>query len=209
MAKDPFSNLPPIPSDDRLEPDEVRTPDHVEVSGDVSAGSPPRTLLKNLGKWAVPTIAAALGIWLFLPEDQNATRRAATSASVEVDTARQADETAAMMKNMKEEAAKKPVIAVPVMPGSLPPPSAGQISGAGPVAPQTGGAAIAKRREMNLIIDSQTRLNTMEIRAKARRVKRQAGALDVIVVGQLSSSPAAARKSRARQSASTPVRWWR
>jgi type IV secretory pathway VirB10-like protein len=138
MARDPFSNLPPIPADDRLELDEIRTPDHVEVSGDVSAGSPPRTLLKNLGKWAVPGIAAALGIWLFLPEDQNATRRAATSASVEVDTARQADETAAMMKNMKEEAAKKPVIAVPVMPGSLPASSAAQTRGPGPVAAQSG-----------------------------------------------------------------------
>jgi type IV secretory pathway VirB10-like protein len=141
MAKDPFSNLPPIPSDDRLEPDEIRTPDHVEVSGDVSAGSPPRTLLKNLGKWAVPVIAAALGIWLFLPEDQNATRRAATSASVEVDTARQADETAAMMKSMKEEAAKKPVIAVPVMPGSLPPPSTGQTTATSPAVPQAGAGA--------------------------------------------------------------------
>jgi type IV secretory pathway VirB10-like protein len=145
MAKDPFSNLPPIPADDRLEPDEIRTPDHVEVSGDVSAGSPPRTLLKNLGKWAVPGIAAALGIWLFLPEDQNATRRAATSASVEVDTARQADETAAMMKNMKEEAAKKPVIAVPVMPGSLPASSAGQTSSPGPAAAQSGAAGQASQ----------------------------------------------------------------
>lgn len=145
MAKDPFWNLPTIPADDRLEPDEILTPDHVEVSGDVSAGSPPRTLLKNLGKWAVPGIAAALGIWLFLPEDQNTSRRAATSASVEVDTARQADETAAMMKNMKEEAAKKPVIAVPVMPGSLPASSASQTRGPGPAAAQSGVAGQASQ----------------------------------------------------------------
>jgi replicative DNA helicase len=46
--------------------------------------------------------------------------------------------------------------------------------------------AIAKTREMNLIIDSQTGLNTIEIRAKARKVRRQAGALDVIVIDQLS-----------------------
>lgn len=46
--------------------------------------------------------------------------------------------------------------------------------------------AIAKTRDMNLIIDSQTGLNTIEIRAKARKVKRQAGALDVIVIDQLS-----------------------
>ena len=145
MAKDPFSNLPPVPADDRLEPGDILTPDHVEVSGDVSAGSPPRTLLKNLGKWAVPGIAAALAVWLFLPEDQNATRRASTSASVEVDTARQADETAAMMKNMKEEAAKKPVIAVPVMPGSLPPSSTGQTGGTGPALPQAGAAGQASQ----------------------------------------------------------------
>lgn len=138
MAKDPFSNLPPISAEDRAEPGDIHTPDHVEDSGDVSAGSPPRTLLKNLGKWSVPAIAVALGVWLFLPEDENATRRAATSPSVEVDTARQADETAAMMKNMKEEAAKKPVIAVPVMPGSIPASASGQTSGTGPAVTQSG-----------------------------------------------------------------------
>jgi len=46
--------------------------------------------------------------------------------------------------------------------------------------------AVSKTREMNLIIDSQTGLNTIEIRAKARKVRRQAGALDVIVIDQLS-----------------------
>jgi replicative DNA helicase len=46
--------------------------------------------------------------------------------------------------------------------------------------------AIAKTREMNLIVDYKTGMNTIEIRAKARKVRRQAGGLDVIVIDQLS-----------------------
>lgn len=46
--------------------------------------------------------------------------------------------------------------------------------------------AFQKSRDMNLVIDAQTGLNTIEIRAKARKVKRQAGALDAIVIDQLS-----------------------
>lgn len=45
--------------------------------------------------------------------------------------------------------------------------------------------AVQKAQEMNLFIDDQTGLNMLEIRAKARKVKRQAG-LDVIVIDQLS-----------------------
>lgn len=119
MAKDPFANLPAIESEDRTEPGIAGSTDHVETSGDVSAGSPPRTLLKNAGKWAVPVLGIAIAVWLFLPNNQNAARRAAP-APVEVDTARQADETAAMMKSMKADAAKKTPIAVPVMPGTSP-----------------------------------------------------------------------------------------
>lgn len=140
MAKNPFDNLPPIQDEEREEqPHAVTSSDHVENSGDVSAGSPPRTLLKNLGKWTMPVMGVALGIWLFFPEDEDATRRAATSAPVEVDTARQADETAAMMKNMREEAAKKPVVAVPVMPGSVAAPAPAPVPGGatGPSSTQT------------------------------------------------------------------------
>lgn len=46
-------------------------------------------------------------------------------------------------------------------------------------------AAVGKTQAMKLYIDDQTGLNMMEIRAKARKVKRQAG-LDLIVVDQLS-----------------------
>lgn len=45
--------------------------------------------------------------------------------------------------------------------------------------------AVVKTQSMNLFIDDQTGLNMIEIRAKARKVKRQAG-LDFIVVDQLS-----------------------
>lgn len=45
--------------------------------------------------------------------------------------------------------------------------------------------AFLKAREMNLFIDDETGLNMLEIRAKARAVKRKAG-LDLIVVDQLS-----------------------
>lgn len=46
-------------------------------------------------------------------------------------------------------------------------------------------AAFHKARDMNLFIDDQTALNMLEIRAKARAIKRKAG-LDVIVIDQLS-----------------------
>jgi replicative DNA helicase len=46
-------------------------------------------------------------------------------------------------------------------------------------------AAFIKAREMNLFIDDETGLNMLEIRAKARAVKRKHG-LDVIVIDQLS-----------------------
>lgn len=46
-------------------------------------------------------------------------------------------------------------------------------------------AAFVKARSMNLFIDDQTGLNMLEIRAKARSVKRKHG-LDLIVVDQLS-----------------------
>lgn len=137
MAKDPFANLPPITAEDRAESAHAVTPDHVEAPGDVSAGSPPRTLLKNLGKWAVPAIGVALGVWIFMPEDESAARRASPSSTVHVDTARQADETEAMMKNMREEAAKKPVVAVPVMPGSIAAPEPVQAGGAGALPAQS------------------------------------------------------------------------
>lgn len=146
MAKDPFANLPPIEPEDRVEPGTAVAPDHVEATGDVSAGSPPRTLLKNAGKWAVPAMGIAIGVWLFMPDDQNATRRAVT-APVEVDTARQADETQAMMKNMREEAAKKPVVAVPVMPGSLPASATVQAAGTGSAASAASGAATPSNGE--------------------------------------------------------------
>lgn len=119
MAKDPFANLPPIAPEDRIEPDSTTTPDHVEASGDVSVGTPPRTLLKSAGKWAMPLMGVAICVWIFMPADQAETRRA-TSGPVAVDTARQADDTTAMMKDMREQAAKKAPIVVPVMPGSAP-----------------------------------------------------------------------------------------
>lgn len=46
-------------------------------------------------------------------------------------------------------------------------------------------AAFIKAREMNLYIDDKTSLNMLEIRAKARQVKRKQG-LDLVVVDQLS-----------------------
>ena len=118
MAKDPFAELPPIEPDDHAEPADQQAPDHVEASGDVSVGSPPRTLLKSATKWSVPIMGLAIGVWLFMPQDQNATRRA-TPTKIEVDPNQQAEESTATLKRMKEDAAKRPVVAVPVMPGSV------------------------------------------------------------------------------------------
>lgn len=46
-------------------------------------------------------------------------------------------------------------------------------------------AAAGKAQDMNLFIDDQTGLNMLDIRSKARNVKRQSG-LDVLVIDQLS-----------------------
>ncbi len=46
-------------------------------------------------------------------------------------------------------------------------------------------AAFAKTQDMNIFIDDKTGLNMMEIRAKARAVKRRSG-LDLVVIDQLS-----------------------
>lgn len=120
MSKDPFAILPEIQPEDRFETESNVPPDHVDTTDDLSAGTPPRTLLKSATKWSVPLLGVALGIWLFMPQDKSIAVRA-TPGPTEVDTARQADETVAMMRGLKEEAEKKPPVPVPVMPGSLPP----------------------------------------------------------------------------------------
>jgi type IV secretory pathway VirB10-like protein len=142
MAKDPFANLPPIEPEDSVEHGNAIMPDHVEATGDVSAGTPPRTLLKTAGKWVVPLMGIAIGVWLFMPEDAAVARRS-TVGPVAVDTARQADDTTAMMKSMREDAAKKPPTVVPVMPGSVPAPAAGvgTAAPAGTAQPGAGGLA--------------------------------------------------------------------
>jgi type IV secretion system protein TrbI len=142
MAKNPFDQLPAIDPEDRAEQDATVTSDHVEGSGDVSTGSPPRNLLKNASNWAVPAMVVAIAIWLFMPADENASRRATKAAPIEVDTARQAGETEAMMKELKEVAAKPPV-AVPVMPGSIQATAPGQPAAASQVSTQSGASAPA------------------------------------------------------------------
>lgn len=47
-------------------------------------------------------------------------------------------------------------------------------------------SACRKAAELRLFIDDQTGLNLLQVRSKARKVKRTAGALDVIVLDQLS-----------------------
>lgn len=141
MAKDPFANLPPVEVDDHTEQASGIVHDHVEATGDVSAGSPPRNLLKNAGKWAMPAMAVAVGVWLVMPGSQNSSNRAGKAAPVEVDIARQADDTEGMMKKMKEEAAKKPVVALPVMPGSIAPTSPAHGATTGPNSAQAANPA--------------------------------------------------------------------
>jgi len=46
--------------------------------------------------------------------------------------------------------------------------------------------AFTKAKDLSLVIDAQPSLNTLEIRAKARKTKRKMGALDLIVIDQLS-----------------------
>jgi len=47
-------------------------------------------------------------------------------------------------------------------------------------------SAVARAQQLRLFIDDQTGLNLLQVRSKSRKVKRMAGALDVIVLDQLS-----------------------
>jgi type IV secretion system protein VirB10 len=119
MAKDPFQNLPQIdPNEGNDEQGAHVANDHVTKVDDVTAGAPPRTLLKSATKWAMPLLGLAVVIWLFVPEER-AVRRGAP-APVSVDAAQQATDATAFMEKLKEDAAKKPPVVVPVMPGSPP-----------------------------------------------------------------------------------------
>lgn len=123
MVKDPFLNLPQIDPDDNH--DEQGVPvanDHVTKPDDITAGAPPRTLMKTASKWAMPLLGLAVVIWLFVPEER-AVRRGAP-APVSVDSAQQASDATAFMEKLKADAAKKPPVVVPVMPGSQPPATA-------------------------------------------------------------------------------------
>lgn len=129
MSKDPFANLPKIDEEEAPEQGAELGPDHVGAVGDVTAGAPPRTILKTFTKWAIPLMGVAIGVWLFIPDDPAYVRKSAP-APVAVDTEKQASDTAAMVEAMKKEASKRPPVTVPVMPGSLPP----QANGGNPVA---------------------------------------------------------------------------
>lgn len=119
MAKDPFQNLPQIEHEDGEDDQGSQVAsDHVTKDEDVSAGAPPRTLLRSAGKWAMPLMGVAVVIWLFVPEER-AVRRGAP-APVSVDASQQESQTTAMVARLKEDAAKRPPVVVPVMPGSPP-----------------------------------------------------------------------------------------
>lgn len=143
--KDPFANLPNLDQEDDHVDEPRLSADHADSAADVSAGSPPRTLLKSATKWSVPLLVTALGIWLLIPDDRANSARG-NLAPVEVDTARQADETVAMMKGLKEEAEKKPIPTVPVMPGTMPAMPSGGAIPAGQASAHTGTYSPASQR---------------------------------------------------------------
>lgn len=58
-------------------------------------------------------------------------------------------------------------------------------------------AAYQKATTLNLYIDDQTALNMLQIRAKARQIKRRAGRLDCLVIDQLSFITGAENENRA------------
>lgn len=130
MAKDPFQNLPQIDPDETHDEQGAHVAnDHVTKADDITAGAPPRTLLKTATKWAMPLMGLAVVLWLFVPEER-AVRRGAP-APVSVDSAQQASDAAAFMEKLRADAAKKPPVVVPVMPGS--PPAATGLENPGPI----------------------------------------------------------------------------
>lgn len=125
MAKDPFKSLPQI-DNTPIEP-ELDLDHDVESEAnpneDITTGTAPRTLLKNVSKFAVPLFGLIVLVWWLMPEPARVAPRL-EAEKVEVDTGRQVSDTGAMLTALKADAAKKPVVTVPVMP-ALPPPLAG------------------------------------------------------------------------------------
>lgn len=117
MAKDPFNDLPQLAD----EPDPAAginaENDRLSDSEDITAGTPPRTILKKLTQMAVPIAAIGIGIWLFA-SDETPQKRAARPDNFEVDAAAQANDTHALIADLRRDADTKSPPKVPVMPGA-------------------------------------------------------------------------------------------
>lgn len=141
MANDPFQKLPTIED----EPQHFEPSFHQPTSADqespakVAASAPQRNLIKSATKLAVPIVGLSVAAWLFLTPDQPHGNRIAAQ-KVDVDTTRQAGDSASLVTNLKSDAfnPKKPAVTLPVMPGSGPAPQ-GVVypTGASTIAPAT------------------------------------------------------------------------
>lgn len=142
MATDPFQNLPTIED----EPQHVEPSIHQQTSADqespakVAASAPQRNLIKSATKLAIPIFGLSVAAWIFLTPDQPHGKSRIAAQKVDVDTTRQAGDSASLVTNLKSDAysPKKPAVTLPVMPGSNPAPQ-GAIypSGAPNTAPAT------------------------------------------------------------------------
>lgn len=143
MAKDPFKSLPQIentPSESQLDLNHDVEPE-ANPNEDITTGTAPRTLMKNVTKYAVPLFALVVLVWWLMPEPARVAPRLAAE-KLEVDTGRQVSDTGAMLTALKADAAKKPVVAVPVMPA--PPPVTGAYTPSTVASTSPGAAESAK-----------------------------------------------------------------
>jgi len=142
MATDPFQKLPTIED----EPQHVEPSIHQPTSADqespakVAASAPQRNLIKSATKLAIPIVGLSVVAWLFLTPDQPRGTNRIAAQKVDVDTTRQAGDSASLVTNLKSDAynPKKPAVTLPVMPGSNSAPQGGGYpSGAPTAAPAT------------------------------------------------------------------------
>ena len=102
--KDPFSHMG-LPDDDHDHQSTTAPGEVARENEDVTAGSPPRNLMRNLTKIGVPVLAISVIIYLFSSPDPK-TRKRLEPQKVEVDDTRQIADTGALINRLKEDAAK-------------------------------------------------------------------------------------------------------
>lgn len=168
MAKDPFSQIPPIQEDayrEQAASTSAREPRYEEE--DVTKGAPPRNLIKSISKIAIPVLGVGICIWLLLPNSGPSYKKTDLPEPV-VDQTRQLAQTNSLLDDIREKAGKVPPVAAPVPFTALP---------VQPLAPVPAGESpdVAKMKAELERREQEIRASTLEA-GSLRLIDQEAGA---------------------------------